>query len=384
MGQGSGLLKKSQVNTRLTFYTVLMLMLLSPIMKPARAETDEHGFRFIGWTQLSPVKSQSSDGSTIYEARIDGAWPSGTHWIPSWNVATQPDQRVWVDLEIQFEHDIRKTYQFGCWHSEAQERGQEGTRTSINHQDDPYGVVYTDTLILRQSALSARLRLRVEGDRSAAEVVSLLGLCVGKPAVGANEVAVKAPASAVMLEVPARCQFDYIGGKVWCSPTSVTMIMQYWADQMQRAQWSHTVPQVAAGIFDPGWPGTGNWSFNVAYAGAHTGLRSWVCRLRSMESLFSLIEKGIPVAISVSYDLLKGKAVKGNNDGHLIVMTGWDQEGRILVNDPARCPQVNTSYPVEAFVRAWNASHRTVYLILPDQIELPEGLLEIEWLQLKQ
>jgi len=103
-----------------------------------------------------------------------------------------------------------------------------------------------------------------------------------------------------------------------------------------------------------------------------------------MESLFSLIEKGIPVAISVSYDLLKGKAVKGNNDGHLIVMTGWDQEGRILVNDPARCPQVNTSYSVEAFVRAWNASHRTVYLILPDQIELPEGLLEIEWLQLKQ
>ena len=80
------------------------------------------------------------------------------------------------------------------------------------------------------------------------------------------------------------------------------------------------------------------------------------------------------------YDLLKGKATKGDNDGHLVVVSGWDQSQHVIVNDPAKCPMVRTSLPCKCFLRGWNASHRTVYIILPNGLNMPEELTEIQWM----
>ena len=41
---------------------------------------------------------------------------------------------------------------------------------------------------------------------------------------------------------------------------------------------------------------------------------------------------------------------------------------------------VRTKYPVNAFMRGWNASHRTVYIILPNGLNMPEELTEIQWM----
>ena len=127
------------------------------------------------------------------------------------------------------------------------------------------------------------------------------------------------------------------------------MIMQYWSKMKGMDSWHYAVPETSAKVFDPGWPGTGNWSFNVAHAGGHDGLRSWVCRLASLDSLIHLLRLGVPVAASVSADLLKGKATKGDNDGHLVVVSGWDQSQHVIVNDPAKCPMVRTKCPCKCF-----------------------------------
>ena len=83
----------------------------------------------------------------------------------------------------------------------------------------------------------------------------------------------------MILPVPTRSQLDYAGGGAWCSPTSVSMVLSYWSMQLGRSDLNRDVPEVAAAVYDPGWPGTGNWSFNTAYAGSFPGMRAYVTRL---------------------------------------------------------------------------------------------------------
>ena len=76
----------------------------------------------------------------------------------------------------------------------------------------------------------------------------------------------------------------------------------------------------------------------------------------------------MPVALSVSYNLLKGSTEKGN--GHLIVCIGFTDSGDIIVNDPGRS-KVRQTYSRANLIRAWAESHRTVYLVYPEKFSTP-------------
>ena len=64
------------------------------------------------------------------------------------------------------------------------------------------------------------------------------------------------------------------GGEVWCSPTSTSMVLAYWAGDTGPCE-----PRVRAaveGVYDWVYDGHGNWPFNTAYAatagpGGHVG-----------------------------------------------------------------------------------------------------------------
>jgi hypothetical protein len=80
------------------------------------------------------------------------------------------------------------------------------------------------------------------------------------------------------------------------------------------------------------------------------------------------------VVASVSFDLLNGKP-KDEGNGHLVVVVGFTRTGDVVVNDPWPNPRhensVRKTFPRKNFIRAWERSHRTVYLIRPLPVAPP-------------
>lgn len=142
------------------------------------------------------------------------------------------------------------------------------------------------------------------------------------------------------------------------------MVLAYWARVLKRPSLDRDVPVVVEGVFDPKWPGTGNWPFNTAYAGSLPGMRAYVTRLTDVSELEDWVVRGVPVVVSVCYDLLRGRP-RQRDSGHLVVCVGFTANGEVTVNDPGTRANVRKTFPREDFVRAWANSRNTVYLIYP-------------------
>jgi hypothetical protein len=223
---------------------------------------------------------------------------------------------------------------------------------------------------LVKPARKAVVRVTLRGPESG---LKYLAVCFANAhAVAASRVAEKA-AWGRMVDVPVRSQADYPEGvDKWCSPTSTTMLLAFWARELKRPELDLDVRVTAAGVFDPGWAGTGNWVFNTAFAGAQTGIRACVARFEDVSQLEAWTQGGIPVAVSVSYGLLKGGSQPLPGDGHIVVVCGFTAEGEVVVNDPGvRQERVRRTFPRADFVRAWERSHRTAYLVWPEVQNVP-------------
>lgn len=160
-----------------------------------------------------------------------------------------------------------------------------------------------------------------------------------------------------ILDVPARSQFVVEGERGWCSATSISMLNAYFG-------LDYDVPSTARAVFDRAYNGTGNWSFNVAFSGS-LGLRAAVVYLRNLDHAQRLIEAGIPVAISYSWngDELPGAPLE-HSDGHLVVLCGFTANGDCAINDPA-APNLRVVYPRAALERIWQRNNGIAYAIAP-------------------
>jgi hypothetical protein len=138
------------------------------------------------------------------------------------------------------------------------------------------------------------------------------------------------------------------------------------------------VPTAAANVYDEVYKGTGNWSFNTAYASARGdgALHSMVARLDSFAQVERFIAAGIPVVISIAYrdGILKGTAGYVS-DGHLIVVKGFTPTGDVVANDPAfpSDDKVHVTYKRDELWRAWRHSKGAVYVMWPAGTALPAG-----------
>jgi hypothetical protein len=134
------------------------------------------------------------------------------------------------------------------------------------------------------------------------------------------------------------------------------------------------VPDVAHAIYDPVYDGTGNWPFNTAFAGAFSGMKAFVSRFESVAELEHWTLAGLPVVVSVSYDLLKGKELP-QDAGHLMVCVGFTEEGDIVLNDPAHRPDQGEAcrrvFSRKNFITAWAHSKNSVYVICSEDAKLP-------------
>src|SRR5207249_1550386 len=140
-------------------------------------------------------------------------------------------------------------------------------------------------------------------------------------------------------------------GEAWCSPTSTSMVMAYWAERTGSTSLVRAVPEAAAATFDYTYHGAGNWPFNTAYA-ATWGLDGFVTRLYGMEQIEAWVAAGVPVVISLGAGPGElSNAPLPRYGGHLLVVRGFTSGGDPIVNDPAGNPNLGQSVR-RVYVRA--------------------------------
>jgi len=314
-------------------------------------------------------------GEWILESPVIRTREAWDEAVISWNV--EPADGAGLGIEAQAwlgdgspgsENRWTRWYRLGDWSLDGEVPVR---RTSVAGETDADGRVNTDTLALRKPGWGVRVRVRLLGTL-AKEPVRLRWITV---ALGDSRKVIEPRepyrrAWGTTLEVPERSQVAYLDGQAWCSPTSVSMILGWWAQRLNRPELERDVPEVARGVDDPGWPGTGNWPFNTAYAGSFPKMRACACWLRDLRDVEKLIARGIPVVLSVNAPMLRGKP-RLPNHGHLVIAVGFTDEGDVVVNDPwARLEEgqrVRRIYRREHVESAWAVSRRLAYLVATER-----------------
>ncbi len=190
---------------------------------------------------------------------------------------------------------------------------------------------------------------------------ALQALFVSTPDYGAPSSIVALPA--LDLDVPTLSQYvaSAPDARAWCSPASLAMLLAY-------RDYPVDVPVVAREVFDARYAGTGNWAFNVAFAGT-LGFRAAVVYLRDLAHAHAFLADDIPLALSLAWhDGDLPGAPLPSSEGHLVVLRGIDANGDALVNDPA-VAGVAVTYSRVAFERAWLSHGGIAFAIVPAPLE---------------
>jgi len=223
------------------------------------------------------------------------------------------------------------------------------TRSSQSGHDT---FVRIDTDVVRGDVDLVTIGVRSEG--------TLDALFVSTPDYGAPSPIVALPA--VALDVPPYSQYDssHPGERGWCAPTALAMLLAY-------RDYPLDVPVVAREVFDARYGGTGNWTFNVAFAGT-LGFRAAVVHLRDLAHAHVFLADDIPLALSIAWRGGLPGAPLPHSDGHLVVLRGIDENGDALVNDPAAAGVLMT-YPRAAFEAAWVSHGGIAFAVVPAPLE---------------
>lgn len=147
-----------------------------------------------------------------------------------------------------------------------------------------------------------------------------------------------------------------------CSPVSCAMMTQYLTG----------IPinptKFAKLAYDQGLNAYGSWPFNMAHAFEYGKGKNWFynTRLNSFVEIHKQLTRGLPVAVSVR-GYLAG-APKPFPQGHLLVVTGWDNKTQeVICHDPSIEDHhgVLQRYKLADFLTSWERSRRLTYWIEP-------------------
>lgn len=175
------------------------------------------------------------------------------------------------------------------------------------------------------------------------------------------------PAPTVELDVPQHSQYVVAEERGWCSPASLAMLLAFHGCAVD-------VASVAAAVYDNAYAGTGNWTFNAAYASTF-GLRAFVAYLRDLTHASAFITCRLPLVLSYAWaDGELDGAPLSESRGHLAVLRGFGSNGDPIVNDPAQ-PTPRTTYRRAQFERLWLAHGGVAYVLAPTSGPDPAALV---------
>jgi hypothetical protein len=313
--------------------------------------------------------STNANGETVLLSPTIEAGMDWNELIVSWNADAPAGTFVKVEAQAVAPGHTTKFYTMGLWSPD----NVTFPRTSVRHQDDDDGKAKTDTLELTQPANAAQLRVTLGGSNGKLPRLKFLGLSFSNTKVDPPVHGPDREAWGKIIPTPEKSQNAYPEEEGWCSPTSLTMVLERWAKVLDRPEMNLDVPQVAAGVYDDAYHGTGNWPFNTAFAGSFSGMRAYVTRFNGISELEQWINAGIPVIISAPWGMLDPSRISTGN-GHLTVCIGFTKEGDVVDNDPGTNPKksVRHIYKRENVIRAWASSYNTVYLVYPVSAKIPK------------
>ncbi len=288
--------------------------------------------------------------------------------IVSWNATTPAGSWVEVLARVNFGSHWTKWYNLGVWASDS----STIQRHSVKLQSDSDGYVSVDTLVLTdKKAVVDEYQIKVRlFSTNATAIPSVRYLSAAYSTAAPKKIAPSLGDPTqwdTLLPVPECSQMVYPdGGNVWCSPTSVSMVLGYLEEDPGPCE-----PRVRAavdGVYDRIYDGHGNWVFNTAYAATH-GFTASVRRFASLDEVEPLVGAGTPVVFSFAWGKgdLTGAAIDSSN-GHLAVIVGFDAAGNPIVNDPAAAEDadVQRTYDRAELEAVWlTNSGGTVYIIEP-------------------
>ncbi len=284
--------------------------------------------------------------------------------IVSWNAITPTGTSLRLEVRARLGTRWTRYYAVGVWSTDP-----ALPRHSFKQSRDKDGFINTDTLELKRQANAVQLRA-ILSSRTPGVTPELRLLAAVTSDSGQHYTPRPTPSNRRAwgreLNVPSRSQMMYPdGGEVWCSPTSVTMILEHWSNKLG-SNLAETVPAAARAVWDSVYDGAGNWPFNTAYAGSK-GLRAYVHRLSSLAEAEAFIVRGVPLVMSIGWDVgeLDGAHLPRSN-GHIVVLRGFTRGGNPIINDPAARTEagVRTIYNRAQFERAWiGHSGGVIYVI---------------------
>ena len=295
-----------------------------------------------------------------------------TEAIASWQATAPAGTEIEIALRVEIGARWTRWWTMAYWSSD------QTRRRSQEEQDDPDGVVATDTLVLRRPAQALQWRVVLRGD-DAGRSPLLRGLAVMATPAGIAP-GPDQPDAVPPLPVPELSQMEIAQyGHLWCSPTSLSMVLQYWYQRTRDPQLAPflapdaTERLIVPGVYDPAYDGTGNWPFNTAFA-ASLGLEAYVVRFASLTDVARWVAAGVPVIASIAWEAeTLDNAPCPRSSGHLTVVVGFTAEGDVIVNEPRADRRdgapVRRTYRRDQFHRAWfERSRGAVYLIYPKGI----------------
>ncbi len=279
--------------------------------------------------------------------------------VASWNVNTPGKTNIEVFIQVKVEDKWTMWYSYGQW-------SQNNDSGSVRNQSDKFGELSIDTLEIfcgkYANALRYKVQLKREDEIVESPSIKAIYITMNTSSKNINEPS-KDINYLVELDLPERTQMTVaeIGDRI-CSPTSVSMVLEYYGKDI-------STEEVASGVFDNEADIYGNWSYNASFAGME-GLNSYVARFNNVDEIKKKITEGIPVIASIktkSKDALFG-APQAYPNGHLIVVRGFkekDGEEYVIVNDPAspQIKNVRREYKLSEFETAWS---NIVYIISKD------------------
>ncbi len=355
--------KSPLANRRMGLLWLFFLTLGLPAF--ASAATDHRGAQFIGLDSFSRFYRTTTNGAEIL---ISPEIASSITWqelVLSWNVDAPSNS--WIQFEVRgfFKPRATRYFTLAKW-SPTRERLP---RTSLKDEQDEDGRVDTDTLICKYPCDRFQLRITMGGDPGRKPKLKFLGVTLKDASFAGLPLRPNRLAWGKVLPVLERSQMPYPNGNVLCSPTTVSMMMDFWAHKLNRPELARDVPEIAAAVYDTAWRGTGNWAFNMAWAGSHPGMRAYVTRMSDLSELEDWIQQGMPVGLSVCYDLLRGRPSRAT--GHLVVCVGFTETGDVIINDPGTRRNVQKVFKRKNVERAWAYSKNAAYIIHPVGAEVP-------------
>lgn len=291
------------------------------------------------------------------------ALPGFKEALVSWNIRLTPTQAAVMDVRVERETEAGR--EVSPWLSLASWRG---ARASAEPEWGPTrfegGRIDVDYFVSDQTWQRIAYRVRLlDAAGAGARPASLervdITATLDAPSPNGGDAADSG--GRVALYVPFRSQMterEEIAGRI-CSPTSVAMVLAYHGADTP-------VLRAAEVIYDARHDLYGNWPRAVQGA-FEMGVGGYLTRFDDWRSVRETLANGTPIIASIR--VKEGELPEApypKTAGHLIVITGLDGAGGVLVNDPAVAdPQAGRLvYPMRAMEQVWmRGSKGTAYVL---------------------